>query len=76
MSEHDEHLHRRAPSSPASVGLLVAFLDSNRLEQRRHYALRRLRELQASESFASLPDDLQQRIHEILDDAQSQPSDS
>ena len=66
MSEDDGHLDRRAPSiSPESVGLLVAFLDSNRLEHRRQYALRRLRELRASENFASLPEDLRQRIREI-----------
>jgi hypothetical protein len=57
---------RPTPVSVEGVGMLVAFLDTHRVERRRPHALRRLAELQASEEFGSLPDDLRLRIHELV----------
>jgi hypothetical protein len=52
--------------SAEGVGMHVAFLDSRRVEYRRYQALHRLVELQSSEAFGELPEDLRQRIVEMI----------
>jgi hypothetical protein len=52
--------------SAEGIGMLVAFLESHRMQQRRHQALHRLTELQSREAFLELPDDLRQRIRELI----------
>ena len=59
------------PISAEAVGTLVAFLDMNGFERRRRTIVRRLRALRDSEQFATLPDDLRERIREIVADAES-----
>lgn len=55
------------PISESAVGNLVRFIDSGMLNSRRALAVRRLRELAAREDeFSRLPDDLRQRIREIV----------
>jgi hypothetical protein len=55
-----------APISAEGIGMLVAFLETRRMEQRRYRALRRLAALEASETFDDLPEDLRQRIHDLV----------
>ena len=52
--------------SAEGVGMLVAFLDSQRIENRRQHALHRLAELRSSDAFRELPEDLRQRISELI----------
>jgi hypothetical protein len=47
--------------------MLVAFVQMNGLEQRRRAVLRRLERIRDSEGFASLPDDLRERVREIVE---------
>lgn len=54
------------PISADAVGNLVRFLDTGMLSSRRPLAVFRLRELAAQEEFAKLPDDLRERVHEIV----------
>jgi hypothetical protein len=48
------------------VGMLVALLDTNHLEHRRLEAVQRLREVEASALCAYLPEELRQRVREIV----------
>jgi hypothetical protein len=48
------------------VGMLISLLDSGALEHRRYTIVKRLRQLHDSEDFASLPEDLRERIREII----------
>lgn len=50
------------------VGMLIALLDAGTLDRRRYMVVQRLRELQRTEDFASLPEDLRERIREIVAD--------
>jgi hypothetical protein len=52
--------------SAEGIGMLVAFLDSQRVENRRHHALHRLAELRSSDSFRELPEDPRERISELI----------
>jgi hypothetical protein len=63
-----------APISPEGIGMLVAFLDTRRMEQRRSQALHRLAALRATKGFADLPEDLRTRIRELIEESE-QPSD-
>ena len=49
--------------------MLIALLDSGALEHRRSLIVNRLRQLHDSEDFASLPEDLRERIQQIIDDS-------
>lgn len=51
---------------PAAVGALIASFDTGAFISRRHVVLTRLREIRDSDQFGSLPDDLQQRVREIV----------
>jgi len=46
--------------------LLVAMLEAGAVDVHRSRAMQRLREIRASEEFASLPDDLQERICQFV----------
>jgi hypothetical protein len=48
------------------VWQLVWWVETGELEARRHEVWQRLRELSVSESFVTLPDDLRQRIQDIV----------
>ncbi|HXH97529.1 MAG TPA: hypothetical protein VNH40_10000 [Gaiellaceae bacterium] len=54
------------PLSAEAVGTLVAFYDLNGFERRRYTIVRRLRALRDSDQFAMLPQDLRERIREIV----------
>jgi hypothetical protein len=56
--------------STEAVGALVAFLDTPGLDRRRYSAASRLRRIHDSDQFARLPEDLRERIREILADAE------
>ena len=51
-----------------SVGMLMALLDAGALDNRRYTIVNRLRRLHDSEDFAALPEDLRERIQEIIGD--------
>jgi hypothetical protein len=56
------------PFLAEGVGMLIALMDKGILgRQRVAYRLRRLRD---SDDFASLPEDLRERIREIIDDSE------
>lgn len=57
--------------STEAVGALVAFLDSTGLDRRRYSVASRLRRIHDSDQFATLPEDLRERIREILADGES-----
>jgi hypothetical protein len=61
---------KERPLSAAAVGTLVAFLDTSGLDRRRYRIVNRLRAMQDSEEFATLPDDLRARVREIVADAE------
>jgi hypothetical protein len=46
------------------VGMLIAFLDSGALDLRRYTVVSRLRRLHDSDGFATLPEDLRERIRD------------
>jgi len=54
------------PISAEAVGTLVAFLDTAGLDRRRYWVVNRLRVLRDSDEFGSLPEDLRERIREIV----------
>ena len=56
------------PTSVEAVGALVAFLDTPGLDRRRYRIVTRLRALRDSDEFASLPEDLRDRVQEIVAD--------
>jgi hypothetical protein len=56
--------------STEAVGALVAFLDSTGLDRRRYSVASRLRRIHDSDQFATLPEDLRERIREILADGE------
>jgi hypothetical protein len=60
-------VQQRRPVTAEAAGTLVAFLETGALEARSYLAVRRLRELQQSEDFRSLPQDLQDRIRAVVD---------
>ena len=52
------------------VGMLIALLDTGAIDRRRYTVVNRLRHLQDTDDFASLPEDLRERIREITADAE------
>ena len=52
------------------VGMLIALLDTGALDRRRPTVVNRLRQLQHTDDFASLPEDLRERIREITAEAE------
>ncbi len=57
--------------SPEAAGSLIAFLETGALRSRRHLVLSRLRSLRDSEEFPSLPEDLQQKIRDVVAENES-----
>jgi len=53
--------------SAEAAGSLIAFLETGAIRSRRHVVMSRLRSLRDSEEFPSLPDDLQQKIRDVVD---------
>jgi hypothetical protein len=68
MSEHEQGEIQR-PFFAEGVGMLIALLDAGTLDRRRLLVVNRLRKVQHTEDFASLPEDLRERIREIIADA-------
>jgi hypothetical protein len=58
------------PISAGAVGTLVAFYDTHAFKQRRYAIVQRLRALRDSDAFATLPEDLQERVREIVAQAE------
>ena len=56
------------PTSVEAVGTLVAYLDTSGFDRRRYRIVNRLRALRDSEEFANLPEDLRDRVREIVTD--------
>lgn len=48
--------------------MLVSLFDAGSLDRRRYVIVNRLRALRDSDDFATLPDDLRQRVRQILDE--------
>jgi hypothetical protein len=57
------------PFLAEGVGMLLSLLDAGDLDHRRYVIVNRLRRLHDSEDFASLPEDLRERIREIIADS-------
>jgi hypothetical protein len=68
VSEHEPEKMPR-PLLAEGVGMLLSLLDAGELEHRRYAIVTRLRRLHDSEDFASLPEDLRERIREIIGDS-------
>ena len=56
------------PTSVEAVGTLVAFLDTSGFDRRRDRIVNRLRALRDSDEFANLPEDLRDRVRQIVAD--------
>jgi hypothetical protein len=54
------------PLSAEAVGTLVAFYDTDGFVRRRYSVVQRLHEIHDSTYFATLPEDLRERIREIV----------
>jgi hypothetical protein len=66
MGEDDGQKPEASAVSAEGIGMLVAFLDTRRIEHRRPEALHRLAVLRRSDAFDELPEDLRQRIRELV----------
>ena len=69
MNERGRRPNEERTISTEAVGALVAFLDSSGLDRRRYSVASRLRRIHDSDQFATLPEDLRERIREILADS-------
>jgi hypothetical protein len=69
VDTNTEGASQDTPISVAALGTLVAFLETSGLDRRRYRIVNRLRALSNSDEFASLPDDLRDRVREIVRDA-------
>ena len=67
MSAEREQKASGPPFSAEAVGTLVAFVQMNGFEERRRTVLRRLERIRDSDGFGSLPDDLRERVREIVE---------
>jgi hypothetical protein len=54
--------------SAEAVGALVWMLDTNGLDRRRYAIVNRLRAVRDSDQFATLPEDLRERVRQIVAD--------
>ena len=68
MSDHEQGETPDRLFFAEGVGLLIALLDAGTLGRPR--VVNRLRQLQRTDDFASLPEDLRERIREIIADAE------
>ena len=70
VNEKGRRPNEEGTISTEAVGALVAFLDSSGLDRRRYSVASRLRRIHDSDQFATLPEDLRERIREILADGE------
>ena len=70
MSDHEQGETPDRLFFAEGVGMLIALLDAGTLGRPR--VVNRLRQLQHTDDFASLPEDLRERIREIIADAESE----
>jgi hypothetical protein len=70
VSEHEQEETPPRLMFAEGVGMLIALLDTGALDRRRYTVVNRLRQLQHTDDFASLPEDLRERIREITADAE------
>jgi len=67
MSDHEiEGKTEGSDVSAEAVGALVWLLNTNGLDRRRDRTVNRLRALGDSDQFAALPEDLRERVREIV----------
>ena len=64
MSDHEQEETPDRLFFAEGVGMLIALLDAGTLSRPR--VVNRLRKLQQTDDFASLPDDLRERIREMV----------
>jgi hypothetical protein len=70
VSEHEQEETPPRLMFAEGVGMLIALLDSGAIDRRRYTVVNRLRRLQDTDDFASLPEDLRERVREITADAE------
>lgn len=68
MSEHEQGEAPDRMFFAEGVGMVIALLDAGTLDRQR--VANRLRRLQDTDDFTSLPEDLRTRIQEIIADAE------
>jgi hypothetical protein len=66
MKEGAREKTAERPVSAEAVGALVAFVDSRSLDRRHFRIVNRLRAVHDSDEFATLPEDLRERVREIV----------
>jgi hypothetical protein len=69
MKEGAREKTAERPVSAEAVGALVAFVDSRGLDRRRYRIVNRLRAVHDSDAFAALPEDLRERVREIVSES-------
>ena len=69
MSQCEKGETGKRPTSAEGAATLVWFLDSGGVDRRRYTIVNRLRRLRDSDEFATLPEDLRERIREIVANA-------
>ena len=60
----------RPPTTAEAVGTLLALLDSGGIDRRRYRIVNRLCTLRDSDDFTALPQDLRDRVREIVADTE------
>jgi hypothetical protein len=68
VSNHEKGATGGRPTSAEQAATLVWFLDTRAVDSRRYTVVNRLRRLHDSDEFATLPEDLRERIREIIAD--------
>jgi hypothetical protein len=69
VSEGEQGEGAGRPFLAEGVGMVIALLDKGAFDHRRYTIVNRLRRLHDSDDFASLPEDLRERIREIIADS-------
>lgn len=70
MNDREKGGGKDRPTAAEGAATLVWFLDTGAVDRRQYRIVNRLRRLHDSEEFAALPEDLRQRIREILTDGE------
>jgi hypothetical protein len=70
VREHEKGSKQERAISAEAVGTLVAFLETTGLDRRRYSVATRLRGIRDSDQFATLPEDLRERVREVLADGE------
>jgi hypothetical protein len=66
MSDRGRQARKDLPVSAEAVGTLVWLVDTNGVDRRRYALVNRLRAMRDSNEFATLPEDLRERVREIV----------